>query len=147
MDLGESMGADGEPISARNPQFVECAVISFGWVNSPYYFVKTMKIVQAALRRRGVLLTLYLDDGFVMVDSHEMGLRHREIVVEELARFGMKRQETKGQWEPVQDIEHLGMGVNLASGVFYVTKERRARLETDDRLGHDGRSKVRDTSK
>jgi hypothetical protein len=137
VDLGESMGADGEPISARNPRFVECAAISFGWVNSPYYFVKTMKIVQAALRRRGVLLTLYLDDGFVMVDSHEMGLRHREIVVEELARFGMKRQETKGQWEPVQDIEHLGMGVNLASGVFYVTKERRARLR---RMGRDIRN-------
>eukprot|EP01052_Picozoa_sp_SAG31_P035352 SAG31_NODE_4254_length_3414_cov_5.296833_3_plen_254_part_00 len=45
VDLGQCMAADGEPISQDNPRFVECTAMPFGWLQSPWYFVKMMRVV------------------------------------------------------------------------------------------------------
>ena len=128
LDLGEYMAADGEPISQSNPRFVKCNAMPFGWTNSPYFFVKLLKIVQQELSKRGVTCPMWLDDGIVLCDTRVLALQHREILEEVLADFGLRRQPTKGQWEPTQDTTHLGVGVNTATGVFYVTRERKQKL-------------------
>eukprot|EP01052_Picozoa_sp_SAG31_P013341 SAG31_NODE_801_length_12013_cov_23.812070_2_plen_145_part_00 len=97
-------------------------------VQSPYFFVKMMKVVQAALRKENIHCLLYLDDGLVLAETEELALQQRAKLVKVLARFGLQRQVEKGQWTPVHDLEHLGYGVNLEKGIYYVTLERRARL-------------------
>eukprot|EP01052_Picozoa_sp_SAG31_P060100 SAG31_NODE_19314_length_606_cov_1.063116_1_plen_171_part_10 len=87
-----------------------------------------MRVVQQALREEGIHCLLYLDDGLVVTETPDLLLQQRETLERVLAYFGLQRQETKGQWEPTQDLEHLGYGVNLKKGLFYVTTERRARL-------------------
>jgi hypothetical protein len=131
VDLGPSMAADGEPISASNPRYVLCNCMPFGYLASPWYFVKTMKVIQEELHKRGVTCQMWLDDGIVLCDTRELALRHRSIVEEVLGEFGLTRQKTKGEWEPTQDLEHLGVGVNTAAGVFYVTAQRKRKLSTE----------------
>eukprot|EP00854_Cymbomonas_tetramitiformis_P001991 gene1991-biopygen1882 len=48
----------------------------------------------------------------------------RERVQKVLNRLRLQRNEKKGQWDPVQIIEHLGLDVGLKHGQFRVTKQR-----------------------
>ncbi|KAK3248780.1 hypothetical protein CYMTET_41757 [Cymbomonas tetramitiformis] len=41
-----------------------------------------------------------------------------------LHRLGLRRNEKKGQWDPVQVVEHLGLEVDLRLGQFRVTERR-----------------------
>eukprot|EP00854_Cymbomonas_tetramitiformis_P009989 gene9989-biopygen10209 len=46
----------------------------------------------------------------------------RQRVEHVLNRLGLKRNEKKGQWVPVQVVEHLGLEVDFKEGVFRVTQ-------------------------
>ena len=128
VDMGSCMARDGEPISKDNPRFVECAAMPFGFQNSPFFFVKMMKNIQKELALLGITCLMWLDDGIVLCDTREMCLEQREQLESVLKRFGLLRAVTKGEWDPSQDVVHLGMGVQTATGLFYVTKERRKKL-------------------
>ena len=129
VDMGEYMSADGEPISATNPRFVVCQAMPFGFQNSPWYFVKLTKVIQSALNELGISCLMWVDDGIVLVDTESLGYKQREQLEAVLKKFGMKRQETKDEfWDPAQIVEHLGYGVNLASGLFFVPAKRRTAL-------------------
>jgi hypothetical protein len=128
VDMGSWMAADGTPLSKENPRFVECAVMPFGYQNSPWYFVKMTKVVQGELARLGITCLMWIDDGIVVCDTKAVALEQRELLSTVLHRFGLRRAETKGQWDPVQDLEHLGVGVNSQTGHFYTTRERRAKI-------------------
>ncbi|KAK3265934.1 hypothetical protein CYMTET_25410 [Cymbomonas tetramitiformis] len=65
--------------------------------------------------------TTYNSDG--MFDA-EMGALLREYVQWVLNRLGLQRNLKKGQWDPVQVIEHLGLKVDLKQGQFRVTERR-----------------------
>eukprot|EP00854_Cymbomonas_tetramitiformis_P034194 gene34194-biopygen19297 len=58
----------------------------------------------------------YMDD-FLVLDSFEDSLLQRERVRRVLDRLGLQRNEKKGQWDPVQVIEHLGLEVDLKHGL------------------------------
>eukprot|EP01050_Picozoa_sp_SAG11_P017853 SAG11_NODE_2622_length_3167_cov_3.968057_3_plen_328_part_00 len=133
VDMGPAMAADGQEISAANPRYVLCNCMPFGYQASPYYFVKMLRVVQARLNQAGVVCQMWLDDGIVLADTEAISLQHREILVRVLAEFGLKRQETKGEWTPCQDVTHLGVGVNTAAGVFYVTRERKQQIRAQAR--------------
>ena len=128
VDLGAAMAADGVAISAENPRYVYCAALPFGFQNSPWYFVKMTKIIQQDLNQLGITCLMWVDDGIVLVDTEALGYVQRRQLAAVLKRYGMKRQETKGEWDPVQDLVHLGMGVNFAAGLFYCPAERRKAL-------------------
>ena len=109
VDMGECMSADGEPISVDNPRFVVCQAMPFGFQNSPWYFVKLTKIIQATLNELGISCLMWVDDGIVLVDTESLGYEQREQLEAVLEKFGMKRQETKDEfWDPAQIVEHLG---------------------------------------
>ena len=58
-------------------------------------------------------------------------MRKAQAVVEKLLYdYGIQRQVTKGVWPPggVQILKHLGVGVNLQQGVFYVPPKRMTRI-------------------
>ncbi len=65
-----------------------------------------------------------MDDFLVLVDSQREGFLRREKVQRVLHRLGLRRNEKKGQWDPVQVVEHLGLEVDLKLGQFRVTERR-----------------------
>eukprot|EP00854_Cymbomonas_tetramitiformis_P002409 gene2409-biopygen2328 len=66
-----------------------------------------------ANKHSGMRVLPYMDDFLVLVDSFEDGLMQRERVRRVLNRLGLLRNEKKGQCDPVQVIEHLGLEVDL----------------------------------
>jgi len=63
-----------------------------------------------------------------VADTQAVALQQREQLAAVLAKYGLKRAETKGQWDPVQDLEHLGVGINSKTGHFYTTADRRKNI-------------------
>ncbi|KAK3232944.1 hypothetical protein CYMTET_56729 [Cymbomonas tetramitiformis] len=66
----------------------------------------------------------YMDDFLVLVDSQREGVLRREKVQRVLHRLGLRQNEKKGQWDPVQVVEHLDLEVDLKLGQFRVTERR-----------------------
>ncbi|KAK3239860.1 hypothetical protein CYMTET_50237 [Cymbomonas tetramitiformis] len=66
----------------------------------------------------------YMDDFLVLTSSKVEALRARELASRVLTRLGIGRNAKKGQWEPTQLVEHLGLEVDLAEGQFGVTPAR-----------------------
>ncbi|KAK3288433.1 hypothetical protein CYMTET_4090 [Cymbomonas tetramitiformis] len=79
-----------------------------------------------ANRHSGMRVLPYMDDFLVLVDSQREGFLRREKVQLVLHRLGLRRNEKKGQWEPTQVVEHLGLEVDLKLGQFRVNDGRLA---------------------
>ena len=69
-----------------------------------------------------------MDDFLILAKTKEEAFVQRERVQRVLARLGLTRNEKKGQWEPGQLIEHLGLEVDLRDGLFRVTAARVAKI-------------------
>ncbi|KAK3242073.1 hypothetical protein CYMTET_48217 [Cymbomonas tetramitiformis] len=73
--------------------------------------------------QQGARVLPYMDDFLLLLSSIE-ALRARELTSRVLVRLGLSRNEKKGQWEPTQLVEHLGLEVDLKAGQFRVTPAR-----------------------
>ncbi|KAK3288759.1 hypothetical protein CYMTET_3776 [Cymbomonas tetramitiformis] len=83
-----------------------------------------------ANRHSGMRVLPYMDDFLVLVDSQREGFLRREKVQLVLHRLGLRRNEKKGQWEPTQVVEHLGLEVDLKLGQFRATERRVHKIHT-----------------
>ncbi|KAK3266840.1 hypothetical protein CYMTET_24560 [Cymbomonas tetramitiformis] len=89
-----------------------------GRVATPRYEVRRRAGgVHRDLRRRGARVLPYMDDFLILALTKEETYVQREHVRQVLARLGLCRNEKKGQWEPGQLIEHLGLEVYLRDGL------------------------------
>ncbi|KAK3248980.1 hypothetical protein CYMTET_41578 [Cymbomonas tetramitiformis] len=59
--------------------------------------------------QQGARVLPYMDDFLVITSSQLEALRARELASQVLTRLGIERNEKKGQWEPTQLVEHLGL--------------------------------------
>jgi hypothetical protein len=59
-----------------------------------------------------------MDDFMFMANSREAALILRDCVEALLHRLGVKRNPSKGLWEPTQVGDHLGLTTDLLSGEF-----------------------------
>jgi hypothetical protein len=93
--------------------------------------------------RRGLRVLPYMDDFLVLCRSHAEALEARSYVQAVLDLLGLRRNPTKGEWEPVQALTHLGLGVDTVSGKFFVPPERLLRLQSfaRDLLGQASRNR------
>ncbi|KAK3252441.1 hypothetical protein CYMTET_38263 [Cymbomonas tetramitiformis] len=73
---------------------------------------------------QGARVLPYMDDFLLLLSSRIEALRARELTSRVLVRLGLSRNEKKGQWEPTQLVEHLGLEVDLKAGQFRVTPAR-----------------------
>jgi hypothetical protein len=81
------------------------------------------------LMRRGLRVLPYMDDFLILCDTREAALEAREYVTAVLELLGLSRNEKKGVWDPTQALQHLGLGVDTAKGVFFVTPGRQAKVQ------------------
>ena len=137
------------------------SALPMGWSLSPYYFCTLMDVMVRHLRgahssarfrstarsrkRRqvGARVLPYVDDFLFIAHSLAAALRLRTRVEALLSALGMSRNPKKGQWEPTQDIIHLGMRVDLAAGKFYAPEEKLASIAAlaKSMLGRAARSR------
>lgn len=111
----------------------EVTALNMGWTRSPGAFTTQLQPVVEELRRRGVRLLWYLDD-FLLLHQNEEQLRAaRDASVTLFRRLGLKVNEDKCVWEPTRRLEHLGLELDLNSGVFRVGPRKVAKLATQAR--------------
>ena len=77
-----------------------------------------------ALMRRGLRVLSYVDDFLLLCSSEAEAREARAYVEAVLDALGLARSPSKGCWEPVQQLKHLGLGVDTRLGRFYVTQDR-----------------------
>ena len=120
------------------PQFLVCVAMNFGGTNSPHNFSRAMaevvKVLRVELSRRfpGSGVIVYLDDLLFLMPSYDEAIAAREVINEIFDRFGISRHPKKGFGftdEPLQNFTHLGTGVDLAKGLYFVNKLKQARLK------------------
>eukprot|EP00873_Tetraselmis_striata_P017506 jgi/Tetstr1/437770/TSEL_026424.t1 len=124
--------------------------LPMGWSLSPYYFTTfTMAFVKhlrspttpatpgnvprsrRLLRRgrwRGARILPYVDDFLLFVSSEPEALELRQRVADLPDIMGLLRSPAKGLWEPVQYGQHLGVGIDTATGYFYAPADKLQRL-------------------
>ena len=71
-------------------------------------------------RVHGARCLPYVDDFLTICRSREDALRARRYAAEVMERLGISRHPDKGFWEPTQRLEHLGLDVDTAEGLFRV---------------------------
>ncbi|KAK3282239.1 hypothetical protein CYMTET_10012 [Cymbomonas tetramitiformis] len=93
--------------------------------------------------QQGARVLPYMDDFLLMLSSRIEALRARELTSRVLVRLGLSRNEKKGQWEPTQLVEHLGLEVDLKAGQFRVTPARlqKIRLQSKALLSEASRQR------
>jgi hypothetical protein len=135
--------------------FYHLNCLPFGWLNSPWYFTKVAKTLVTYIRtvrkskpksgpppapgqfysipgRHGqhsaIKVLPYLDDFLFLFKDKESAQAGSTWVHELLFWLGFTPHEKKCVWDPSTRVEHLGLTVDLAKGVFEVPAKKLARL-------------------
>ena len=103
-----------------------CLALPFGMTMSPYVWAKVFKVLSRALRKAGIHVLIYVDDGLASLPSRAAALLARDLVQELFLRSGLTRAEEKGVWEPTQILpDHLGFSIDSRGQGFLSLPERR----------------------
>ena len=73
---------------------------------------------------RGMRVLSYVDDFLCLASSRREALRCRARVQHVLDFLGITRHPEKGVWEPTQRLEHLGLDIDTAEGLFRVPPKK-----------------------
>lgn len=130
---------------------VQLCGLPMGWTLSPYYFVKLMEPVFRYLRsplfsdrrshqrvrrhnlkkqRRGCRLLPFMDDILFLCSSRALALKLREEVDNLLESLGLSRNLKKGQWEPSQQIHHLGLDLDFDRCLILAPADKLAKVSS-----------------
>ena len=113
-------------------RYFEFTVLPFGLSSAPLLFTKMMKPLVTHWRSCGILIALYLDDGFVVVpascdnntnDFHIASKISQHVKVD-LIRSGLVYNMDKSCWNPVNQIVWLGMHWDSVEGTLRVSQRR-----------------------
>ena len=81
------------------------------------------------LMETGLRVLPYMDDFLVLTSSYAEALQARSYVQAVLDVLGLRRHPGKGEWEPVQTLKHLGLGIDTKKGIFFVTPDRLQKMK------------------
>ncbi len=129
--------------------------LTFGWLNSPWYFTKVARAMVTYVRSRraanpksaappapgqffrtpgrpgqgsAAKVLPYLDDYLFLFQDRESAVEGSAWIQSLLFWLGFTPHEKKCVWEPARRLEHLGLVVDLEKGVFEVPAKKLARL-------------------
>eukprot|EP00873_Tetraselmis_striata_P017957 jgi/Tetstr1/438221/TSEL_002876.t1 len=126
------------------------AALPMGWSLSPYYFCTLMAVMVRYLRQpdfatyssygrpfrrrlrrrkaRGVCLLPFIDDFLFLAPSRQLALRLRAEVERVWGRLGLAKHPTKAHPEPTQQLQHLGLDLDLVAMQFRAPAAKLRRL-------------------
>ena len=94
-------------------RFFEFTVLPFGLSPAPYIFTKVLKPLITHWRSCGIMVAVYLDDGFISVPATGTdianALQISKHVRVDLMRAGFVYNIEKSKWHPCASTEWLGM--------------------------------------
>jgi len=105
-------------------------VIPFGLRWSPWVFTKVVWTMVKLWCALGVLVFVYIDD-FAVVASLPAELKRicDTIISPSLAQLGWIHETSKGQWEPLQLVEVMGLLLDLWLGCISILEAKLACVE------------------
>ena len=111
-------------------ELVAFQALPFGLSTAPLVFTKFMRPMVAELRKSGHRVLPYLDDFLLLSSSPAEAEEAKTRASSLLASLGLERNPDKGVWTPTQNLVHLGIQVNLGTGVFQVPTEKWATMKS-----------------
>lgn len=113
-----------------NRRYYQCVALPFGWGRSPLWFTMFMSAFVKKLRSEGLRVLAYLDDFLVAPSSHgvvsssEHCKAGRIVIQSIMDELGLKRHQSKGEWQGSTRVEHLGVIVDSARMHFHVAPRK-----------------------
>ena len=110
-------------------ELVQFMALPFGLSTAPRVFTKFMRPVVKYFRSQGIRMLQYLDDSLFLSQSHKELCSIRQFVETTLNNLGLLRKESKGCWEPTQQLVHLGIAIDTARGLFLIPPHKQATIK------------------
>ena len=105
-----------------------CGALPFGFTMSPMVWAKVFHVLTKAMRRAGLSVLIWVDDGLCAMRTRTEALVARELVQELFLRSGLRKAPGKGTWEPTQRLEqHLGFSLDSRGRGCVSVPEKRCR--------------------
>ena len=83
-----------------------------------------MKVFLKKWRAAGLQCWIYLDDILLVANSPSMVRKQLATMLQDLADSGMVVNHKKSTLEPTQELEHLGVSLDLKRGLLQVPHEK-----------------------
>ena len=109
-------------------RFYEYNRMPNGYAQAPLLFTKILKQPFAALRRRGLLSVVYLDDSYLQGDSYSRCLENIPATTSLLTDLGFQINDEKSLLTPTQTIRFLGFILDSVKMIIPLTAERKIRI-------------------
>ena len=125
-------------------EFYRWCVLPFGLNVAPREWQRLMQPILNAVRERGALVWVYLDDWLIIGNTYRECLEHTRFLVQLLHRLGILVNVPKSCLEPSQEIIMLGFMLNFREGFVAVPPKRLQAIFRDvNRLAHSHTPSVR----
>lgn len=98
--------------------------LPFGLSLSPLVFTKILRPVIKWARRKGIRLSIYLDDLLIMAKTKELSYHLTQQVLHKLRDLGFMTNPDKSHLEPTQTLDHLGLTINTKTMTLSVPKTK-----------------------
>ena len=92
-----------------NKHFYCYIVLAFGITTGPYIFTKCLRPLVKYWRENGIHVVLYLDDGFGMCSDEQLCIEQSDFVKKSLSDAGFLVNFEKSVFNPVTELEWLGI--------------------------------------
>ncbi len=84
-------------------------VIPFGLALSPRIFTKCVDAALVPLRLQGIRIMNYIDDWLILAQSHQLAVRHRDVVLAHMKELGLQLNAKQSVLSPLQRTTFLGV--------------------------------------
>lgn len=90
-----------------------CGTLPFGFTASPYVWAKVFHVLTKAMRRAGLSVLIWVDDGLCAMRTYAEAIIARDLVQQLFLQSGLTKAPGKGVWHPTQRLEqHLGFSID-----------------------------------
>ncbi len=83
--------------------------LPFGLELSPRTFTKCVDAALVHLRLQGICIMNYIDDWLILAQSHQLAVRHRDVLLAHMKELGLRLNAIKSVLSPLQRTTFLGV--------------------------------------
>jgi len=102
--------------------------LPFGLTTAPAVFTRVIKVVGKLAHIEGIVLFQYLDDWLIVHKNPQVLKVHTVWLCQLAARLGLVINQEKSEMVPVQQIQYLGVRLDLITGFMFPSQDRILKL-------------------